>query len=122
MGRGQTILGASLGAHQHTFSSIFNVFLSRNLDQSMYNNGSDPRPCIVTPTYCYNFVVCVSRTKLVQLLSKQNKSNNSKCFAFAPIFYLLCSFCRWGRNSIFFLTGAGYPTGGGKDLEKLGEI
>jgi len=35
---GQMILGAGLGEHQYTFSSIFNVFLSGNLDQNMYKS------------------------------------------------------------------------------------
>jgi len=65
------------------------------------------------------------------LLSKQNKSNNSKCFAFASFAILLLFFTTnsaafvGGGATIFLPPGAGYPsyvTGGGKDLEKLGEI
>jgi len=64
----------------------------------MSKNGFAPKLFVVTSTYSYNFVVCVSSTKLVLLLSKQNESNNSKGFAFASFALLrhfhfkLCSF------------------------------
>jgi len=76
-----------LGVQQHTFCAvILNVFLSRNLDQSMLKNayfwgescknrlrfgGSDPS--VLTPACYYNFVEFVSSAKCIFFRSKKKQ-------------------------------------------------
>jgi len=48
-GWGQTILGAGLGEHHHTFSSIFDAFLSRNLNLNIIKMASPPDPALLLP-------------------------------------------------------------------------
>jgi len=86
-----------MGAQQHTFAVILNVFLSRNLDQSMLKNAyflvkkivkivsasfavclrrlgpPPPDPCVVTPPYYYNFVEFISCVKYILFRSKKNQ-------------------------------------------------
>jgi len=72
------------GHNSTLFVVILNIFLSRNLDESM---GLRPRtlvclrrlgvpppdPCVVTHTYYYNFVEFVSSVKYILFCSKKNQ-------------------------------------------------
>jgi len=77
------------------FAVILNVFLSRNLDQSMLKMrifwektvkfvwAPPPDFHVVTSTYYYNFVEFISSAKCILFHSKKEASNCCKCSAFA---------------------------------------
>jgi len=61
-----------------------------------------PRPQVVTPAYCYNFVEYFSSAKCGLLSLEKEKNNYSKCSAFA-FFALLHLF--FTSNSVVFVDG-----------------
>jgi len=76
----------------------------------MSKKGSAPRRRVVLPLTLTTFV-CVSSAELLLLLSKRNKSNNSKGFAFASYallrqFFTLNSAAFVGEGAIFLLPGS----------------
>jgi len=97
----------ALGAQQHTFSVILNVFLSRNLDKVCLKmrllgkncknrlgiGGYAPEPPfasggwrqnhrVVTPVYYYNFVEFVSSAKCILFRSKTKQVNTASKLSF----------------------------------------
>jgi len=111
-----------LEAQQHTFCSHFKRVFKQNFRPKSRTRvclrrlGAPlPNPCVVIPTYYYNFVEFVSSIRYILFRSKKKPSNYNKCSAFASsaLLHLFfnsnsVSFVERGRKNISS-PRAGYP-------------